>query len=132
MPLFFCFQSSCLYCIYYLEVMFSLGCIVLCLLWGGCSTGVGQSPSATRRKRESRVVNVVPGPRPGFRSFDVEHWRLHWYYAVGADHAINLHVWFLWCQLYQSQCNGSGRKDWWDWIQSCHRWTHLQSTVFVR
>ena len=58
---------------------------------GGCSIGVGQSPSAARRERESRIVNVGPGLRPGFLSFDVEHWRLHWYYAVGADQATNLH-----------------------------------------
>ena len=40
-------------------------------VWGGCSIGVGQSPSAARRERESHIVNVVPGLRPGFLSFDV-------------------------------------------------------------
>jgi len=52
MPLFLCFQSSYLSCIYYLEVMFSLGCTVLCLLWGGVLNWCWSVPiSRKKRKR---------------------------------------------------------------------------------
>jgi len=46
MPLFCCFQSS------YLEVMFSLGCTVLCLLWGGDAQLVLVSPHQPQDEKE--------------------------------------------------------------------------------
>ncbi len=84
---------------------FSLSWTVLCLLrkdyyedW---------FPSAARG-RGVHIANVVPGPRPrtGFGGGDVEHCPLLWWYAVGADQARKLDVWWL---IFQSQCIGNGK-----------------------
>ena len=129
MHLFLYFQSSYLSCIYILEVMFSLGRTVLCLLWGGVLNWCWSSPSAARRERESRIVNVVPGLRPGFLSFDVEHWTLS---AQTMQQTSTSGVSGVSCIRAITHYGGNGRRDWWDWIRSCHHWTHPQSTVFVR
>jgi hypothetical protein len=44
---------------------------------------VGLVPLLARTRRKSRIESVVPGPRPRWESFDGEHWRLIWLFAVG-------------------------------------------------
>jgi hypothetical protein len=88
MPLFLCCQSLCIYC---LEVLLKLGWNDTCLSWE--DRLIGLLLLVARRKRKSRIKNVVPGPRSGLGSFVVEHCRLLWLYDVGADQAINVHHW---------------------------------------
>ncbi len=65
-------------------------------------------PLAARR-RGVHITNVVPEPRPKieFGGGDIEHCLLLWLYAVGADQATKLHIWWL---IFQSQCIGNGKK----------------------
>ena len=55
------------------------------------------------------IANVVPGPMPrtGFGGGDSEHCPLLWWYAVGADQARKLDIWWL---IFQSQCIGNGKR----------------------
>jgi hypothetical protein len=77
MPCYYCYQSLCICC---LEVLFGVGQVGLRMCWEGKLPNYGIGPSTVERKRrkESRIENVVPGPRPGLGSFVVELWRLHW------------------------------------------------------
>ena len=123
MPLYCCYQSLCMRC---LEELLKFGWVVLCLCWE--DQLVGLVPSLARRKRrKSRIRNVVPGPRPRLGSFVVKHWRLLWLYSVGADQATNLNKSLL------SQSVGNGRRDpKLDSSQSCQTYTLAHLPAFVR
>ncbi len=125
MPWFLCFQS---FGIFYLEVCLSLSWEVLCLVWNNYY--VDWFPSAARR-RGVHIANVVPGPRPRteFGGGDVEHCPLLWLYAVGADQATKLHIWWL---IFQSQCVGNRKRRMLVCLQSCRNWSFLPFKVFVR